>query len=179
MRALSRRSLNPIAFDRQTYDIQPSDAIAATRQRNFATLCISLTLEGHSAASIARTLDQPIGLITRTLATARAAGELNDTLDTLLGVVAPAAATRVLAEIQDPTNGKIGADMAVRALEGIGLFKNHRSVEGNISHRVQQLVVSYQMPTGGDVPVIKPGNLFGAPATGSAPVIDVEPEHGS
>lgn len=140
------------------------DATGKIKRAKFKAAVLTLRWEGFNPRDTARVLGVSEGVVNHALLQLRKDASLDDQITRVDTLIVPLA-------VDNLARGILAGDKeyTLRVLDGRGVFRAHKSVEGNITKRNLTLSIVTTMPAAvpaGQVPTVKPGGVMGRPLTG-------------
>lgn len=137
------------------------------KQAKFKAAVLSLWWDGRKVKDIARILGVSRDRVTGALAQMREDSELTIQLDRVHQIVVPLAVDNLI-------QGVIARDKdyTLKALDGTGIFRTHKTSEVVSKKTVFRLTVTAELPpgiAGAALPDAKPGSIVGAPSFAPPP----------
>lgn len=137
------------------------NAAGKIRRGKFIGAVLGLRYEGFSPKEIAELLGVSHQQVTYALTAIREDASLDEQVQRLNQVAVPLAMDNVVRGVM---NGD--KEYTLKVMDGAGVFKSHKAIQGEIKKTITHLVVQLALPQhliGKELPMPKPGQVVGAP----------------
>jgi predicted transcriptional regulator len=150
---------------------QTRDASGKIKRAKLKAGVLALRWEGFSPRDTARILGVSEAVVSHALLQLRKDASLDEQITRIDTLIVPLA-------VDNLARGILAGDKeyTLRVLDGRGLLRAYKSIEGNVTKRNLNLTIVTTMPAGvpeGTIPIVKPGGVMGAPLRGEKSLPDI------